>query len=81
MSDMPDKPDETTTPPWAKNRNGDPRQLLHEAEQLDIMARMRRRDAQKIREQAAACDESANQMERAARDYRQWANERSAGSV
>jgi hypothetical protein len=61
--------------PWAANRNGDPRQLLHEAEQLERTARVRRDDAARLRAQAIATDEGAVQMERAAADYRQWAKE------
>ena len=65
----------TTEKPWEKNRNGDPRQLMHEAEQLDIMVRLRRQDAAKLREQAAATDAGADIMEQAATDYRQWARD------
>lgn len=71
-------PISNTTNPWSKNRNGDPRQLLREAEQLDAMARLRRKDAERLRAQAAATDDGADQMDLAARDYRQWAKERSA---
>jgi hypothetical protein len=72
---------EPAAPWWARNRDKEPFSLLFEANQMDVVARMRRRDANRLREQAKACDESANMMERAARDYRQWAKERSIESA
>jgi hypothetical protein len=63
-------------PPWAKNRNGDPRQLLHEAAFLEETVRLRRGDAERMRKQAAHIDAQAALMERAAQDYRRWAKER-----
>jgi hypothetical protein len=59
--------------PWAGNRVGDPRQLLHEATHLEALAFDRRREALRLRKLANVEEEAAIRMEEAARDYRRWA--------
>lgn len=76
MSRDPDQSPTTAEKPWAHNRGGDPRQLLHEADQLDVMSDMRRKDAARLREQAVAADVAADRLAEAARDYRAWAQEK-----
>ncbi len=71
----PDQPSETSRP-WARNRNGDPRQLLHEAANLDIYVRQVRAHAARLRAEAAERDAAADQMAEAASDYRAWAKAR-----
>ncbi len=69
-------PDPTgTAKPWAHNRYGDPRQLVHEADQLGRSARERRAHANYLRRVAAEADASAEREDEAARDYRAWARE------
>lgn len=62
--------------PWAGNRNGDPRQLLHEAAVLERRAKGRRKAAQEMRKEAVNADREARRMEYAAADYREWAKGR-----
>jgi hypothetical protein len=62
--------------PWAGNRIGDPRQLLHEAKNLEVMVAVRRREVKRLRAIADEDERGAERMEEAARDYRAWASER-----
>jgi hypothetical protein len=62
--------------PWAGNHLGDPQQLLHEADTLDVKARIRRREANRLRNIAGDKEMSANRMEEVARNYRKWAEEK-----
>lgn len=66
----------TTEKPWAGNRLGDPRQLLHEATHLEELAQQKRREAQRLHRAADAEDAAADRVDEAARDYRQWVKER-----
>lgn len=71
---MSDKPlHQTTTKPWAANRFGDPRQLVHEADRLEEMARERSGHANYLRRIADEADAEAVRLNEAAKDYRQWA--------
>lgn len=72
---MTDK-NQTAVKPWARNRLGDPRQLLHEAAQLERTAEDRRREAKRLRAIATAEEGAAERIDEAARDYRRWAKER-----
>jgi hypothetical protein len=67
---------DTTEKPWASNRLGDPRQLLHEATHLEELAQQKRREAQRLRTMADAEDAAAVRVDEVARDYRQWVKER-----
>lgn len=73
---MADPKSQTAVKPWAANRLGDPRQLLHEAAQLERTAEDRRREAKRLRAIAKAEEDAAERIDEAARDYRQWVKER-----
>jgi len=64
--------------PWAGNRMGDPRQLIHEAINLEAMADERRREAVRLRAIATEEEAAADRMYDAAGDYRRWVVERGA---
>lgn len=72
---MSDTPTSRTTPPWAGNRYGDPRQLVHEANALEADARGRREHANYLRRMAVECEAAADRLDDAARDYREWARQ------
>jgi hypothetical protein len=71
---MPDP--KTTEKPWAGNRLGDPRQLLHEAAALSALAGQRRCEAVRLRAIAYEEEMAADRMDEAAADYRKWVKER-----
>jgi len=64
-----------TVKPWECNRNGDPRQLLHEAAYFEIMAKQHRQDAERSRIAASESDRHADHYTEVAADYRRWAAE------
>ena len=67
--------------PWENNRNGDPRQLLHEAKIFETWAEEHRRDAEIYPETAAESLLAACHYAEVAADYRRWAEEQSNGDA
>lgn len=67
-----------TAKPWAHNRFGDPRQLIHEADWLEDRARERRGHANYLRRIADDAEAEAKRLDEAAADYRAWAKAREA---